>query len=35
VVALFNGRLHMTLLMFLIIRGPGLAVEENIPMRER
>ncbi len=33
-IALFNGRLHMTLLVPLIISEPGLAVEEIIPMCE-
>jgi hypothetical protein len=35
VLALFNGRFHITLLACVIIREPGLAVEEIIPMRKK
>jgi len=34
VLALFNGRFHITLHVSPIIREPGLAVEEIIPYRE-
>ena len=35
VLALLNGRLHMTLLIFFIIEEPGFAVEQIIPRGEK